>query len=306
MKISVIILTYNRRELLERLISSLLELRNVHEIIIVDNGSGGELDCSRYCKKLVYIKMESNLGVAARNIGMLQATGDILVTLDDDVSDITDSSLEFIRWRFYSSTSLGAINFKVVGPEHGEVVNWCHHRDPAKFADHEFETYEISEGAVAFRAETLRKAGYYPTLFFISHEGIDLACRILKSGYQVRYCPQVKVVHTHSDIGRSSWRRYYYDTRNSIWFVVRNYPFDMLIRHLVLNLGSMFLYALRDGYIQYWFKAIFDGIVGLPAAIHERAVIPPEVRAKIRAINRYQVGHCTMVKKRLFKRGIRI
>ena len=88
-----------------------------------------------------------------------------------------------------SVADVAAVNFRVVDKETGEQINWCHHRKLEEFADRRFDTYEISEGAVAFRREVVIDAGLYPEIYFISHEGPDLALRIMDLGFRVIYNP---------------------------------------------------------------------------------------------------------------------
>src|SRR5690606_20187344 len=124
---------------------------------------------------------------------------------------------------FEKNPSADGICFKVIDEKDGAITNWCHHCDPNLFSNKSFETYEISEGAVAFRRDTFNQVGFYTKEFFISHEGLDLAIRILKSGKSIIYCPEIEVVHAHAAEGRKNWRRYYYDTRNLIWLAYCHY-----------------------------------------------------------------------------------
>src|SRR5690606_9987181 len=129
----------------------------------------------------------------------------------------TQDKLNEIKLKFEEDDEISAICFKVIDEESGEITNWSHHSDPDIFSDKTFDTYEISEGAVAFRRKIFEEVGLYPIEFFISHEGPDLAFRILNSNHRIIYFPGVDVVHAHAVEGRANWRRYYYDTRNSIW-----------------------------------------------------------------------------------------
>ena len=77
--VSAIIPTYNRRELVQRAIDSVLaQTRPVDEIIIVDDGSTdgtGDALKARYGDRIRY-HWQPNAGVsAARNTGMSIATG---------------------------------------------------------------------------------------------------------------------------------------------------------------------------------------------------------------------------------------
>jgi GT2 family glycosyltransferase len=90
MKLSVIIPTYNRMEVLPRAIDSVLAQDDFNEsqmeIIVVDDGSNDDtqaLLCQRY-PEIVYIK-QSNQGVsAARNVGLRAAKGEWIALLDSD------------------------------------------------------------------------------------------------------------------------------------------------------------------------------------------------------------------------------
>ena len=93
MKFSVIIPTYNRANDLRPTLSSLAEIssRDPWELIVVDNNSTDETgDVVRQAQSwfpvpLRYI-FEGNQGrCAALNAGIIESTGEILVTTDDDV-----------------------------------------------------------------------------------------------------------------------------------------------------------------------------------------------------------------------------
>jgi len=106
----------------------------------------------------------------------------------------------------FGESSIGAVNFKVLEEGTGRVANWVHHRSVEAYADAEFDTYEITEGAVAFRRSILQRVGGYPATFFLSHEGPDLAFRIMNHGARVIYSPAVSVTHSFAPEGRPSWR----------------------------------------------------------------------------------------------------
>jgi len=87
-EVSAIIPTYNRRELVQRAIDSVLaQTRPVGEILVVDDGSTdgtGEALRARYGDRIRY-HWQANAGVsAARNTGMTLATGRYFALLDSD------------------------------------------------------------------------------------------------------------------------------------------------------------------------------------------------------------------------------
>jgi glycosyltransferase involved in cell wall biosynthesis len=87
-EVSVIIPTYNRRDLLPRAIDSVLaQTRSIDEIIVVDDGStDGTADMlqARYGERVKHV-WQSNAGVSsARNHGLRLARGRYLALLDSD------------------------------------------------------------------------------------------------------------------------------------------------------------------------------------------------------------------------------
>ena len=309
MNVSICILTYNRRERVGILINSLININYEGiEIIVVDNCSNdgtGDIIKS-YGAKIRYFQTDKNIGVAARNIALENAIGKIIITLDDDIYGLTNEHIKYIVNLFNDFPSIGVINFKVIEPVSEKLCNWVHHRDPQKFCDKEFLTYEITEGAVAFRAAALRKAGLYSEDFFLSHEGPDLALRILDAGYYVGYTGKVSVAHYRSELGREEWQKYYYDTRNQIWLAARNFPVSYAIGYLFRGLLSMLFYAIRDGYLLYWLRAIRDGIRGLPNAFRSRKSLTPGALRKVQAIDSKRPSILEVVRTKIFQKGIRV
>lgn len=305
---SVVMLTHNRHELIGKQIG---KLRNIVsdscEVILVDNGSEPpiSLPTEKNSDLIRLVRLENNKGAVGRNYGIAEAKGKIVITIDDDIFGIDQLFIEKTK-EILKDNSIGGVCFKVRDHKKGEICNWCHHRSTEIWSERSFETYEISEGAVAFRNECLQKTGLYPEEFFISHEGLDLACRILKFGYKIIYSPDLEVIHSHAEQGRPSWRRYYYDTRNQIWVFTRNFPLKCTPKRLFLPLVAMLIYSIRDGFFKYWCRGVLDGIIGVKKEIKNRDPINDKVLITIRNIDKYSPSYLAMVQKRLFKRGVSI
>lgn len=307
--ISIVILTYNRSAILDILLDSLqgIQYKNL-ECIVVDNHSEDETEkiVTEKYPKCVYIKSEKNIGVGARNIGLKQAQGDIVICLDDDVFGIDDEAIAKVVYMFNNNPQIGAINFKVIDYLRGKQCNWIHHCRMEEYANTIFRTYEITEGAVAFSKQALRSTGFYPEYFFISHEGLDLALRLTDKGYDVMYTGDIAVKHSHSNLGRKSWMSYYYNTRNQYWIAARNLPFFYALKYLFVGQISTLIYSVRDGFFKYWFKAVVDGMRGLPRALADRRVVSKDTKNVIDEIDAMRPSIFYMIKERVFKRGMRL
>lgn len=303
------VLTYNRAAVLETLLRSLVDLRHVVlEVIVVDNHSEDETEglVKREFGWCTYIRTEMNIGVGARNLGLRHATGDIVICLDDDVLGIDAAAVRRIRQAFRNDPALGALNFKVIDGQSGEVCNWIHHCPPETYADGVFDTYEITEGAVAFRATAVRQVGLYPEYFFLAHEGPDLAFRLLDAGYRVAYRGDIVVRHFHASGGRTPWMSHYYNTRNQYWLAARHLPLGYAVMYLVRGQASTFVYSLRDGYVRHWIRAVYDGVRGLPRALADRRPLSKGTMRTIAAVNARRPPLRRQIRARLFRRGMRL
>ena len=87
MNISVVIPTYNRRDLLRRaLLSVFAQSLLPTEVVVIDDGStdGTDAMISREFPKVCYYRQENGGVSSARNLGLQHSTGDWLAFLDSD------------------------------------------------------------------------------------------------------------------------------------------------------------------------------------------------------------------------------
>ncbi len=103
-KISVIIPTCNRPELLPRAVKSVLnQTFNDFEVIVVDDGDkiSAEKAMAQFSdQRIKYIKHEKRKGGgAARNTGLRNSQGDYIAFLDDDDEYLPDK-LETVIWNY--------------------------------------------------------------------------------------------------------------------------------------------------------------------------------------------------------------
>jgi hypothetical protein len=305
MFVSIVILTFRRPAAVLRLLDELDRLQDPdHEVIVVENGSGdgtAALVAAGH-PHVRLVALAENQGVGGRNRGLEIARGELVVCLDDDMTGFRDEHLTFLRRRFAESAGLGGLCFKVVWPGTGRVRDWVHRR-PLAHADSSFPTYEITEGAVAWRHDALHAVGYFREDFFISHEGLELAYRLLDGGWGLEYDGAVAVGHAHDDGGRASWRRYYYDTRNHFWVAMLHQPLRYALHYLLLGTAAMFAYSVRDGHLYAWARAVRDGLAGMKRLRSERRVWSAATRRYIAEADAWRPGFLSLVRKRLRQKG---
>ena len=295
--------------MLARLLQALHSLQGPDiELIVVDNhsedGTPGVVAAS--APGCTYLRTAANIGVGARNLGLRRAAGDVVICLDDDVFGIDAHAIAAVRRAFEADARLGAINFRILDPYTQRVCNWVHHCTVEEYADRTFDTYEITEGAVAFRKAAVEAAGYYPDYFFLSHEGPDLAFRMMGAGYRVEFRGTIVVEHWHASAGRKPGMCHYYDTRNQYWLAARNFPAGYALRYLARGQASTFVYAVRDGFLRHWLRAVKDGVTGARRAWRDRRVLSPATLALIHDIDARRAPFLYMARARLFQKDMRL
>ncbi len=294
-KISLVILTCNRKENLSLLLNDLKRQEfQPDEIIVVDNNSeDGTLEfLQQHHPETTPLWLEKNVGCAGRNEGIKKASGDLVITIDDDIFLHKADCIQSIAAIFQENSNIVALNFKVLDYSTKELIsfNWFHPYKMEEYCDKDFVTDYISEGAVAFRKKLFDEVGYYPAEFFLSHEGPDLAYRIIDAGYDIHYSHEIEVLHNCSTYQRDSWRNTYYDTRNHIWLAIRNLPFARATLHICYRLATTLLFALRRKQFRWYCKALLDAIKKIPDQLKHRHPISRQTLKRIKHIRQHKPG----------------
>ncbi len=278
--VSVVILNYRRREALVRALQSVREQSySNREVVVVDNNSGDDLAqflAGRF-PEVRLVALTENAGCVGRNRGVQTARGSLVVTIDNDLYFDSPFELQKVVNAFSECPQASCIAFKVLDATTGElhVRDWCHPCSYADCADSEFETYFLPEGASAFRRDRFLEAGGYFEPLWIGHEGWDLALRILDRKGHIVYRPSIRVRHLISSETRTSWRPYYYYTRNYIWIAARNYTFGRALRFLAEKMAMMAYFALRTKNLKAFGRGIRHGLSGLPKVWTTRRPLAP-------------------------------
>ena len=264
--ISLVIVTYLRDGLVCDTLRALEPHAGLfHEILVVDNGNSPALaDFARAYRpgNLRVLPQTSNDGAVGRTHGILAASGDIVLTLDDDVRLHDPAQLLNLRRFFQANDRTGCVNFRILyeGDLSLDLSDWCHPRDPALYADRLFETTYISEGACALNRALIRQIGAYPLDLFIGQEGVELAARILDAGYDIYYLPSVSVTHSVANEGRTSGRQFFFNARNIYWIALRTYPLGLAIRTVCREWGTLALFSIIRGRLPHFARGCFEGL----------------------------------------------
>lgn len=213
--VSIIVLSYNTKELLRQCLTSIFaHVRGVEfEVIVVDNASrdgSGEMVRQQF-KQVCLIVNSKNLGFSrGNNIGVDHAKGKYLLFLNSD-TEVTDStiaamidllerdkrigiaggfldSLDKARQQrcFGKFYNLPLVVLMVFG---GDRFVRLKHTDIAEEVDW------VSGGFMLIRHDLFKKLGGFDEHFFMYVEDMDLCWRAKKMGYKTYFYPPARVLH---------------------------------------------------------------------------------------------------------------
>lgn len=214
--ISLIIPTIGRKEEVENLLQSILELNysNIAEIIIVDQNEENFLEeiVKRFEKKLNILHLRVNFKGAAkaRNYGVKYATGDILGFPDDD-SCILKNTLMRVNELLAKDSELIAIFGKATDPSNKtNIISYINYTSYIKFSNLYRTTIECS---IFIRKQEFIKIGMFDEelgigTYFGSEEGADLICRLLYKKYKMLYVPEDFYYHPNKK-NEKNMKKYY-------------------------------------------------------------------------------------------------
>ncbi len=227
MDLSIIVVSYNTRQLLDDCLRSLYAAAappGGMEVIVVDNASADgspEMVRQRYPQARLIVSDENRGYSAANNLGSAAATGDTLLFLNSDTVVAADALVRPLRY-LQDHPAAGALTVRLVYPtgerdpdnHRGFPTPWnafCHFTllsrlfpNSPRFNGY-FRSYEdfsavhpvpVIAGSYMMMPRALdgQLGGWDETYFFYG-EDIDYCYRIHEAGYQIIYYPLVEVVH---------------------------------------------------------------------------------------------------------------
>jgi cellulose synthase/poly-beta-1,6-N-acetylglucosamine synthase-like glycosyltransferase len=201
--VSIIIPTFNGARRIESCLDALLEQvsgRDV-EIIVVNDGSTDNTSEVVGCYSSVRLISQANAGpAAARNRGVHEARGEIILFTDDDCVPMhgwLDAMLEPFK------------DLEVIGAK--GVYRTRQKKLVARFVQIEYEDrYRLMAGlssidfidtySAAFRRARFLEMNGYDTSFPVAcAEDIELSYRMSARGWKMKFVPSAVVYHTHPD-----------------------------------------------------------------------------------------------------------
>jgi GT2 family glycosyltransferase len=214
-RVTFLLSTFNRRAAVLQTLSQLQPLQSwpdfLAETIVVDNAStDGTADAiTAEFPAVQLIRERKNHGACSKNLGLVQATGQYIVFLDDDSYPTNDSIRRMIE-HFEADSRLGAAVFDVVLPNESHECS-------------AFPGVFIGCGT-GFRREALADTGGLPDDFFMQAEEYDLSLRLLNAGWRIERFTDLCVHHLKTSSARQPARTTRLDVRNNLLVIARRFP----------------------------------------------------------------------------------
>ncbi|ARA92779.1 glycosyl hydrolase [Rhodothermaceae bacterium RA] len=274
-RVSVIIVTWNARSLLERCLPTVAASTYPDlEIILADNAStdGSAEWVARSFPGIRIVRHPENWAFCrGNNEALPYATGKYVLLLNNDVL-VPPGWLEPLVARMEAEPALGALQPKLlqVGPrarfEYAGAAGGFLDRHGYPFTRGRlFDTMEDDEGqydaaryafwasgaALLLRRSALETTGLLDERFYMHMEEIDLCWRLQRHGYRVGVEPRVAVRHIGGgSLPRGDARKVYLNFRNNLLLLYKNLPPDVWRRRFPERLlldGLALLRAVATG-----------------------------------------------------------
>ncbi|MDR0699624.1 MAG: glycosyltransferase family 2 protein, partial [Tannerella sp.] len=250
MKLSVVILNWNGRALLEEFLPSVVKHTpaDIAEIIVADNGS---TDASIEILKEKFpsvkiIRLDKNYGFAeGYNKAIRQIHSTYTVLLNSDV-EVTQNWYHRPLEALESDTSIAAVQpkiraqknkkyFEYAGAAGGFIdiygYPYCRGRifsvveeDKGQY-DTPTDVLWATGACLFIRTEIFRKEGGFDVRFFAHQEEIDLCWRLRSRGYRIVCAPSSVVYHVGgATLNMESPQKTFLNFRNNLLMLYKNLP----------------------------------------------------------------------------------
>ncbi len=239
MDLSIIILNYNTKQLLDNCLASIKKSKTSFQLetIVADNGStDGSLEMlmQKY-PDLILVDNGSNLGFAKGNNQAIKiARGRFILLLNSDTTveeNTFDKTIKYLN----AHPEVGAMGGKVLLPD-GTLDKACRRKFPnpansflrlfglKKFSnyniagsiDEEMEVDAVMGAFMVVPKTVIDKVGTLDEEYFMYGEDLDWCWRIKQAGYKVIYNPKAQITH------------YKYGSSQNIPFKIIQYSHDAM------------------------------------------------------------------------------
>lgn len=245
-QVSVLIVSYNVKDLLIECLDALFQSRDVElEVVVVDNASSdGSADAVEGRYPIRVVRMQSNVGFGrANNAGLSHCNGRYILLLNPDVKLQPDCIAHLADFLLVRSEA-GAVGPRLLRTD-GSLDRAARRSFPTpevalyrilglsrlfprseRFARYnlgylrEDQLHEMDSGTGAcllIRRAAIERVGFFDPDFFMYGEDLDLCYRIKEGGWKIYYLPTAVAVHVKGAASRQDTQRMLWEFHSSMW-----------------------------------------------------------------------------------------
>lgn len=279
--VSIVIITWNR---LQDIKLTLGELKKIiypnYEIILVDNGSSdGTVEyVMEQHPDVRTVRLEENIGIGARNIGMLKARGEYIVLLDDDSYPLPDTLTKMVE-KFERDGALSVVAFSLIDSGGLPITGKFDKFTDAPEVDGGRDSWYFYSCGAGLKKEHLETSGLLQSKLFFGHGEEELSLRIIDSGGKIRYYPDTIAVHRETNVNRPLARFAYYSVKNCFYLYFHHFNVWEAVLFLFHRLAGGFKYfCLQKMVWKAYFMGLMGGMKELPAILRGRRLLKKSTR----------------------------
>jgi glycosyltransferase involved in cell wall biosynthesis len=282
MRISVVIVTKDRKDDLRRAIASAIRQTRPVEVLILDDGSTdgtSEMVRSEF-PKVIVDRTPNSLGcISQRNRAASLSSADIIFSIDDDAEFSSPRVVEQTIAEF-SDPRVAAIAIPYIEPRKGDQmfqkapdVNTIWVADSFRGTSH------------AIRREIFNQVGGYRNQLVHQGEEADLAIRLLRLGWVVRLGRADEIIHYETPL-RNWHRMNFFARRNDILFAWHNVPMPLFPLHLAATTFNGFRSFTGKRYRSGMMMGMLSGYADIYYRWKEREPVPQDIYRLHRALKK--------------------
>jgi len=297
--VSVVILNYDRRELIESCLSSVLSTDYSNfEVIFLDNNSpdgSAELVEEKFGDdaRIRVIRNLSNIGCAAgNNMAAKHVKTKYVVFLNNDTKVDPDWLKELVTVMEADST-VGCAQSKLLSQDRKHIDSAGDYMFPWGSAfrrgegekdrgqyDRLDEIFSACSAAMITRLTIFREVGMFDPKFFTFLDDVDLGWRIRLAGYRILFVPSSVVCHAR---GATVDKKFasamvFLSEKNRILMMIKNYDLKNLLKYLPITIALTLFGAMPCDYLRARIKALLWILLSLREILMERSKVQTFVR----------------------------
>lgn len=283
-RVSIVVLTFNRRDELLRTLAALAQVDESVRIVVADNAStdGTAEAVARRHPRVDVVRLPRNVGAAGRNAGARACTTPYVAFCDDDTW-WAPQSLHCAADVLDRHPTLAAVTARVlVGPDQRDDptnARMAASPLPNTLGLPGTELVGLLGGACMMRHDAFLAVGGYDPHLFLGCEEALLAVDLMSAGWRMAYVPQA-IVHHDPSRARDVAARRRLALRNALWLAWLRRPWP----HAIAATRSWLADSVRNGELG---RNTLGALRGVPWIVRRRRVVPPHVEQALCTIETF-------------------